>query len=240
MRPLATNLRTQSPSLIPVSFRPVTTTLSHHRQITATQQIPPPTPFVPDSKTFLSLIGRNLSAHAAKIPTWESLFSLKSDQLRKLGVEPARTRRYLLWWRDRFRKGEYGIGGDLKEVKDSVAHVRVVEVPRDQGRGLGRESFKGPDAVRKVIVNLGPDVKEVNETRLRALRPVQGLKVQGAKTIVGPFVEPVKGSGGSLAAIRVQEGMWEQRRGVKVDGGERRKVMVRRKRKLEEMKKARG
>lgn len=128
----------------------------------------------------------------------------------------------------------------MKEVKDSVAHVRVVEVPRDQGGGVGRESFKGPDAVRKVIVNLGPDVKEVNEARLSALRPVQGLKVHGAKTIVGPFVEPLKGSGGSLAAIRVQEGMWEQRRGVKVDGGERRKVMVRRKRKLEEMKKARG
>ncbi|KAL8764034.1 MAG: hypothetical protein Q9184_000322 [Pyrenodesmia sp. 2 TL-2023] len=237
--PLTTKLRTLPSSPLPVVFRPVTTILPYHRPISTALQIPPPTPFVPDSKTFLSLIGRNLSAHAAKIPTWESLFSLNSDQLRKLGVEPARTRRYLLWWRDRFRKGEYGIGGDLKVVKDSVAHVRVVEVPRDQGGVVGQEAFQGPDAVRKVIVNLGPDVKELNEARLRALRPVQGLKVHGAKTIVGPFVEPVKGSGGSLAAIRVQEGMWEQRRGVKVDGGERRKAMVRRKRKLEEMKKAR-
>lgn len=116
-------------------------------------------------------------------------------------------------------------------MKDSVALVRVVEVPS------GEEG--GPDAVRKVVVNVPPEV-EVNETKLRGLKPVDGLKVQGAMTIVGPFVEPVKGSGGSVAAIRAQEGMWEQRRGVKIDGGERRKVMVRRKRKLEEMKKARG
>ncbi len=121
-----------------------------------------------------------------------------------------------------------------------MAHVRVVEIPSHQRVGAGQPSFKGPDAVKKVIVNVGSDMKDVNDMRLRALRPVQGLKVQGAKTIVGPFVELVKGSGGSVAAIRVQEGMWEQRRGVKVDGGERRKVMVRRKRKLEEMKKARG
>ncbi|KAL8906067.1 MAG: hypothetical protein Q9207_002251 [Kuettlingeria erythrocarpa] len=239
MKLLAIDRRT-SPTLLPILLRPVTTGLRCRRQISTTQQIPPPTPFVPDSKTFLSLIGRNLSAHAAKIPTWESLFSLRSEQLRKLGVEPARTRRYLLWWRDRFRKGDYGMGGDLKEVKDSVAHVRVVEIPSDQRVGAGQSSFKGPDAVKKVIVNVGPDQKDVSEMKLRALRPVQGLKVQGAKTIVGPFVELVKGSGGSVAAIRVQEGMWEQRRGIKVDGGERRKVMVRRKRKLEEMKKGRG
>lgn len=205
-----------------------------HRQI-STNQIPSPTPFVPDSKTFLALIGRNLSQHAAKIPTWESLFTLSSVQLRKLGVEPARTRRYLLWWRDKFSKGDYGIGGDLKNVKDSVAHVRVVEIPRDRSQTMP----PGPNAMRRVVVNIPPDVP-VQENRLRELKPVEGLKVQGAHTIVGPFVQPVKGAGGSVATIRVQEGMWEQRRGQKVDGGERRKVQVRRKRKLDELRKARG
>ncbi|KAL8659021.1 MAG: hypothetical protein Q9226_000647 [Calogaya cf. arnoldii] len=202
---------------------------------TSPGQIPSPTPFVPDTKTFLSLIGRNLSQHAAKIPTWESLFSLKSMQLRKLGVEPARTRRYLLWWRDKFRKGEYGIGGDLQDVKDSVAHVRVVEVPVDRSS----RTLVGPNATKKLIINIPPEAP-VNETKLRALKPVKGLKVQGAHTIVGPFVQPVKGTGGSIATVKVQEGMWEQRRGEKVDGGERRKVQVRRKRKLEELRKARS
>lgn len=205
-----------------------------HQQISA-NQIPSPTPFVPDTKTFLSLIGRNLSQHAAKIPAWESLFSLKSLQLRKLGVEPARSRRYLLWWRDKFRKGVYGIGGDLKDVKDSVAHVRVVEVPADRSS----RTLAVPGAMKKLVVNVPPDVP-VTESKLRELRPVDGLKVRGAHTIVGPYVEPVKGTGGSMATIKVQEGMWEQKRGQKIDGGERRKVQVRRKRKLEEIRKARG
>lgn len=129
----------------------------------------------------------------------------------------------------------YGIGGDLENVKDSVAHVRVIEVPREQLIGASL----GPDAMKKVVVNVPPDAT-VNESRLRELEPVNGLKVIGARTITGPFVEPVKGTRGSVATIKVQEGMWEQRRGQKVDGGERRKVQVRRKRKLEEIRKARA
>ncbi|KAI4167492.1 MAG: hypothetical protein LQ343_007170 [Gyalolechia ehrenbergii] len=227
------------PRSLPVSIfvtppKPQSAPHNLHRHI-STSQIPPPTPFVPDSKTFLSVIGRNLSQHAAKIPTWESLFSLTSVQLRKLGVEPARTRRYLLWWRERFRKGLYGIGGDLKDVKDSVAHVRVVDMPRERSTG----AYAGPDAMRKVVVNVPPDVP-VSELRLRELKPVSGLKVLGARTIAGPFVEAMKGTSGSIATIKVQEGMWEQRRGQKIDGGERRKVQVRRKRKLEEIRKARA
>ncbi|KAI4183507.1 MAG: hypothetical protein L6R41_005361 [Letrouitia leprolyta] len=226
------------PSLhVPIFSNPHKPRIAAHKlyRLISTSQIPPPTPFVPDSKTFLSLIGRNLSQHAAKIPTWESLFSLTSVQLRKLGVEPARTRRYLLSWRERFRKGLHGIGGDLTDVKDSVAHVRVVEIPQEQSAG----TFAGPNAIRKVIVNVPPD-EPVSESRLRQLKPVSGLKVLGAQTIAGPFVEPVKGTSGSVAVIKAQEGMWEQRRGHKVDGGERRKVQVRRKRKLEEMRKSRA
>jgi len=68
------------------------------------------------------------------------------------------------------------------------------------------------------------------------LRVVEGMKVRGARTIVGPFVQYVKGTGGSVAVIKAQEGMWEERRGVKVDGGERRKKMVRRNRLLAERK----
>ena len=42
----------------------------------ATSKIPRPTPFVPDPQTFLTLIGRNMAQHAAKIPSWEALFTL--------------------------------------------------------------------------------------------------------------------------------------------------------------------
>ena len=65
---------------------------------------------------------------------------------------------------------------------------------------------------------------------------VQGVVVKGAKTIKGSYVEPVKGSGGLRARIRLQEGIWEIRRGHKVDGGERRKAEVRAKRRAAENK----
>jgi hypothetical protein len=45
---------------------------------------------------------------------------------------------------------------------------------------------------------------------------------------------------GQKAQIKVKEGLWEERRGHKVDGGERRKAEVRFKRRSEERKKARA
>ncbi|MCJ1397077.1 hypothetical protein MMC11_000269 [Xylographa trunciseda] len=170
--------------------------------------IPQPTPFVPDSTTFLTLIGRQLSKHAPKITTWDSLFSLTSTQLRELGVEPARSRRYLLWWRDKFRRGEYGIGGDLQDVVAGVAEMRVKEVP------VG-------EMVKKVVVNTPLGVEEPAQGKV-----VQGFHVRGAGTIVGSYIQPVKGSGGSVARLKVQEGLWEVRRGHKVHGGERRRKNV--------------
>ncbi|KAL9125822.1 MAG: hypothetical protein Q9217_005030 [Psora testacea] len=202
--------------------------------------IPSPTPFVPDSSTFLSLIGRGLSQHTTKIPNWQSLFSLTSTQLRNLGVEPARTRRYLLWWRDRFRKGVFGIGGDLKHVNNGEAEVRIVEVPVP-GSEASKPNINGvppeviPPRMKRLVVNELPEVIG-KRPKLADLRPVEGMKVRGARTIVGPYIYPVKGTSGSVAKIKVQEGMWEVKRGVKVDGGERRKVQVRRKRLLEQRK----
>ncbi|RMD39405.1 hypothetical protein DV735_g5717, partial [Chaetothyriales sp. CBS 134920] len=93
--------------------------------------VPPPTPFVPDVATFLRLIGRSLSSHSDKITSWNDLFTSSSQQLKTRGLEPARTRRYLLRWREKFRNGEYGIGGDLKYVdEEGVAELRVCEVPQ--------------------------------------------------------------------------------------------------------------
>ncbi|KAK5122392.1 hypothetical protein LTR85_003976 [Meristemomyces frigidus] len=233
-----------------------------HRLHAPTLRAPRPTPFVPDVQTFLTLIGRDLSKHAAKIPSWEALFSLSGQQLRESGVEPARARRYLLWWRERFRNGITGIGGDLKEVKDGVAELRVVEVPSerlfDQTPTLTKSA-----GMRKMIINVPPTValppdpanpsaaegQESEPAPVRAtapspkidsksVLPVAGVKLVQANTIGGTGIEPIKGHQG-VARLRVKEGLWEQRRGHKVDGGERRKAEVRYKRRAQERKAAR-
>ena len=135
-------------------------------------------------------------------------------------------------------KGEGGGGG--------VVRVVDVEVPDAEGEGAdGKQEGKGV-RMRRMVVNVesAPDGEDVGEKNIvmsaaDGLKPVAGMKVKGARQIVGPFVQPVKGTGGSVARIKVQEGMWEVKRGEKVDGGERRKKMVRRKRVLEERRKER-
>jgi hypothetical protein len=161
--------------------------------------IPEPTPFVPDVPTFLTLIGRGLSKHTSKFPSWSFLFSLTPPKLRKLGVEPARPRRYLLWWVDRFRRGEFGIGGDLKVVENGEGLLKVEETV-ENGRIIRR------------VVNGGAVVK--------------GVKAEGPRTVAGSWVEMLKSTDGVVARLKVKEGMWENRQGHKVHGGERRRKNV--------------
>ncbi|KAF2156841.1 hypothetical protein K461DRAFT_5263 [Myriangium duriaei CBS 260.36] len=200
--------------------------------------VPSPTPFVPDAPTFLTLIGRNMSAHASKIPSWEALFNLSSEQLRESGLEPARARRYLLRWRAKFRAGEFGIGGDLARVQDGIGELRVVEIadPTRTASSLTHSAGK-----RRVVVNVSPGAGEeelqqvVEEVEQGQTRAVQGVKIKQMNMIAGKNVRLLKGLG--RAQIQVMEGLWEHKRGKKVDGGERRKEMVRAKRRAEENKK---
>jgi hypothetical protein len=211
-----------------------------HHQIPV-RPIPKPTPFIPDQTAFLSAIGRNLSAHAAKFPSWDALFTLSSPQLKDLGVEPARARKYLLHWRERFRNGEYGIGGDCQHVQDGVAELKLVEAPVAQSPAhkmaphIAAATATHDPGTRKFVVNLPAGAEQPAEPVERLSR-VAGVVVKGAKTIKGPYIERVKGSGGLRARIRLQEGIWEIRRGHKVDGGERRKAEVRAKRRAAENK----
>ncbi|KAF7856915.1 hypothetical protein EAF04_009676 [Stromatinia cepivora] len=197
--------------------------------------VPRPTPFVPDAQTFLTLIGRNLSQHASKIPSWKALFTLTSDQLRELGVEPPRSRRYLLRWREKFRKGQYGIGGDLQHIENGIAELRVVEVPSSSPRHSAATATSSPGQ-RKIVVNVPIGGSAENELAEQMV-PVQGLHIKGAHTIVGSHVQPFKG--GNAAKFVVKEGLWEDRRGHKIDGGERRQAEVRAKRRGEEKRAAR-
>ena len=133
------------------------------------------------------------------------------------------------------------MGGDLKNVKDGGAELRVVEVPVAEAAVPKSSSTNVPIGLhrtKRMIVNEPPEVIQ-KRPWWQQLKPVAGMKVVGVRTIAGPYVQSVKGTSGSVATIKVQEGMWEVRRGVKVDGGERRKVQVRRKRLLEERKTSR-
>lgn len=196
--------------------------------------VPRPTPFVPDAETFLTLIGRNLKQHASKFPSWESLFTMTSPQLKELGVEPPRTRKYLLRWREKFRNREFGVGGDLRYVQEGQAEVRVIEVPSHRNVATATSS----PGMKKIIVNAPPGLDEAKLRALQNLRPVKGLTLKGARTITGPYVQPKKDDP-FAAKIAIQEGMWEDRRGHKIDGGERRQAEVRAKKRSEERRAAR-
>jgi hypothetical protein len=182
--------------------------------------VPKPIPFVPDVETFLTLIGRGLKQHASKFPSWESLFTLTSDQLRELGVEPARTRRYLLRWREKFRNGQFGPGGDFKYVENGVADLRIQEVD------------KNPLVKARYVVNVPPG-KKVDELSPEEMARPKDYHVERIKAIVGPYALP---KGDKFAQVKVTEGMWEDKRGRKIDGGERRREEVRFKRRVAERK----
>ncbi len=79
---------------------------------------------------------------------------------------------------------------------------------------------------RKFVVNVPAGDKVLKEAP-ETLSKIQGVVIKGARTIKGSYVEQVKGSQGLRARLTLQEGIWEDRRGHKVDGGERRKAQVR-------------
>lgn len=208
--------------------------------------VPAPTPFVPDVETFLKLIGREMSKQASKIPSWEDLFNLSSNQLRQAGVEPARQRRYLIRKREKFRNGVYGPGGDLHTVVDGVAQLRVAEVPRS-ARGLPEQEANAEaltssatlaPGMIKALVNLAPDAMTYNHSNKIALQKFAGMKIHQGYQPMGPYLQPLKGSNGAAALISAQEGMWEDKRGHKVDGGERRRREVQNKKRLDARNKA--
>lgn len=283
IRPLYRHLLRQA--IIHDHSRAQTTSLPtqvHRRGIITTSipRLPKPTPFVPDVSTFLTLIGRKLSQHADKISSWNDLFSLTTSQLRDLGVEPPRTRRYLLRWLDRFRNGQFGLGGDAKFDNAGKAECRLVEleadkdIPRETESSMTTGSLqRTPGTVRKVLnvpysgaadATATSQENEAGDTAaggsatqarsgsgrkrivpldasiLKQSTSVQGVKHHPGYGIAGSYVRPVKGTQGMIAVIEVQEGMWEQRRGQKVDGGERRKAEVRAKKRAADRKAGRA
>lgn len=121
-----------------------------------------------------------------------------------------------------------------------------------EARGIPEEKIKLPRATmtsapghKKYVFNLpeekieGASTEELlEEVKAGTLTPVKGVKIIGGSQISGPHIELVKNTDGKIGVFRVAEGLWEDRRGVKVDGGERRKADVRAKRRSAERKAA--
>jgi hypothetical protein len=181
-----------------------------------------------------------MAQHAAKIPSWEALFTLSSAQIKELGIEPAAARRYIFRWRERFRQGVFGVGGDLTAVQNGIGELKIFEVAvPNPTRGIAAlATATRTPGTRKVVVNV-PAGEELPAVPLEEARPVGSVKVRGANSIAGPHIKTIRGSQGLRAQLAVTEGLWEDKKGRKVDGGERRKAEVRAKRMAEERKKAR-
>ncbi|KAM5342693.1 hypothetical protein ACJ41O_013659 [Fusarium nematophilum] len=194
------------------------------RQLHKTRPAPPipkPRPFVPDVPTFLTLIGRGLNKYANKFPSWDALFSLTSPQLKELGIEPPRNRRYLLHWMQRYRKGALGPGGDFQYVKDGEAILKVATPPPSRlsdSKWVVNVPHEGESSAEGAAETVAA------APAAELVRP-RGYRVLGLKSIAGPYATPLPGLSG--AVVKVTEGMWENRRGRKIDGGERRRAEVR-------------
>lgn len=110
-----------------------------------------------------------------------------------------------------------------------------------KGSGSGGH-VKGPRATVtraqgtvKRIVNVDPEAGG-SAVAAAAAKKVEGLHLKAGSRIYGSHVEPVKGTSGKVAVLRVKEGMWEHRRGHKIDGGERRRAEVRAKKRAADRK----
>lgn len=244
---------------------------SLHQRVKALP-VPAPTPFVPDVSTFLTLIGRQLNKHSSKFTKWEDLFTLSSSQLKEMGIEPARSRKYLLRWREKFRRGEYGIGGDFQYVQNGVGEVRLVQVPRmaqqvstttgSEGEEQAQSTPTSPSTrssattstapgMLHLILNTPPSFANTSSESYKLLLPTTPghspanlhkpahLKLHNGHTIVGSHVQPLKGShAGDAVSVKVAEGLWEDKRGHKVHGGERRQAMILHKERVAERRKS--
>ena len=125
----------------------------------------------------------------------------------------------------------------MDHVVDGAGQLRVVQVPvggEDNNIASGASASISP-GMKRVILNLPPEVTEFNRpTTQQPLKKFAHMKIYNGSKIKGPFLQPIKGANGSAALIRTQEGMWEDRQGHKVDGGQRRQAEVRAKKRSEE------
>ncbi|ANB13375.1 Fyv4p [Sugiyamaella lignohabitans] len=105
---------TASRAIFPTAVRSLSTTPAFQTKFIdplPKDFVPSPTEQVPDVQTFLTKIGRNCSEYADKFESWEHFMSVTTHELKEKGVD-SRPRRYILAWREKFKRGE-----ELTEIK---------------------------------------------------------------------------------------------------------------------------
>lgn len=113
----------------------------------------------------------------------------------------------------------------MKHVKDGVAVLRILET--DGSADTTATATLGPRK-KKVVANV-PAEGSAGDAQPYIARE---FKIKAGNVIQGPWVQQCKGR--KKAQLVVTEGMWEDRQGVKIDGGERRRAEVQAKRRGEE------
>lgn len=136
----------------------------------------------------------------------------------------------------------------MKYVKDGVGEIRVVEVPSlpqqqqqstkstsntsvdtaaSAATTMGFVSSMSSPGMTKLILNVpaGSEsyVLEPGQTTQDLKKP-RDFTLKNGHVVCGPYTQVVKGSNGSAVILRVKEGIWEDRLGQKVFGGERRRA----------------
>lgn len=54
---------------------------------------------------FLKTLGRGIEEHVGKIPTWDDLMKMRSEDLKTAGISVPKQRRYILKWVENYRHG---------------------------------------------------------------------------------------------------------------------------------------
>lgn len=130
-------------------------------------------------------------------------------------------------------------------MSDGVGELRVIEIPslpssQQETISTNTVSTNRTPGATKLILNV-PSGSQTYQ--LEQGQTTQDLKKPGfvtlkdGHTIVGSYLQPIKGTNGTAAVLKVIEGMWEDRRGHKVHGGERRRAETLHKLRVAERKK---
>ena len=108
----------------------------------------------------------------------------------------------------------------MTHVQDGVGEVRVVD--REGKRPLAINTpmlqTEEPKDGGAAVVPPPLPVVDADEGKI-----VKGVKVKEPGIVVGEYFRPVKGTFGRVARIKIEDGMWEIKRGKKILGGERRR-----------------
>jgi hypothetical protein len=125
-----------------------------------------------------------------------------------------------------------------------VGYIQVIEV-NAPGRFLPKSQASLPAALKTpgkkaIVVNVPYDSYDP-DVPLEEAKPVAFVKwLPQYRSLQGTHIYPLPGQEGRRAKLEVREGLWEEKRGIVRDGGERRQAEVRAKRKAKENKDARA